>query len=271
MQNAVIKYEPYGKRHLLPGVMPFTIGTLLYLTALSPLLPQVSRIPVLIIFFILTILAVAVISALAASLLQTRITRWRLMLPPSLLTAGAFMFHLMVGSPSARFITVTATMLLLFGFVLRLDALKASADTTQESVLFYGHVISLIGLFFVGVFGFGIKQFIQFPTFVTAFLLGGLMFAVAYEALIPIMITPPHLRAVAAAALGVIGTEFFFALSFLPTPFIVNAAVLIIVFFAGLRAVSRILRGDSIFLGLRIELALTLVLIVLIMATARWI
>jgi hypothetical protein len=269
--DVTIKREFYGKRHLLPGVLPFVIGIFLYVAALTPMLPEIARVPIIIGLFVLTISTVIFMVNTAVRLQQTGIARWRLILSPTLLTVGTFLFHLLVGSTLARFITITITMLLLFGFILRMDTLKMTADATRESVLSYGQLISLVGIFFFGVFGFGIGQFVQIPTVIIAILLGVLIFTIAYELFLEIQIPFAQTRFLSAVAVGLIGAELFCALSFLPTPFMVNAIVLLIVFFFILRATARLLFNDPLGLRqLRPSLIFTLLLIVLVLTTAHW-
>jgi len=270
MQNTTLKYEPYGKRHLLPGAMPFFIGTLLYLTALTPVLPQIVRVPALVVAFLVIVATTALLSLMAVSLQQTKIARWRLVLPPTLLVTGAFLFHLLVGTPLARFATVTAVMLLLFGFLIRLDSLKETADAARDSVLRFGRITTLVGVFFLYVFGFAIREFMSMPAVLTAFVLGLILIVVSYEALLQAEDIEPRLRKLTAVALSLLAAELFIGLSFLPTPFLVNAVVLLVAYFACTRASVRILHGDLGTRELRLGLLAAAIMVVLVLATARW-
>jgi predicted neutral ceramidase superfamily lipid hydrolase len=270
MRRTTIKYEPYKKRHLLPGALPFVIGTLLYLTALAPVLPKTFRLPSLVLVFVLMVGSTIGFSWLGATLQRTQIDRWRLVLPPTLLVSGAFLFHMLVGTPLARFVIVTAVMLLLFGYLMRLDSLKETADQSSSEVLRFARLTTMVGVFFLSVFVFAIRQFTNVSTALIAILLLLVLVAVSYDALMQAKDIDDDLRRLTALAVGVLAAELYVGLSFLPTAYLVNAAVLVLGYFACLRAAIRILHGDLGTKELRLGLWAALILIVVLLATARW-
>ncbi|MFH1047771.1 MAG: hypothetical protein V1738_05705 [Patescibacteria group bacterium] len=272
MQNATIKkYQPYEKRHLLPGAMPFVVGAILYGTVLVTILPDSYRLAVLSAAFVVAVAAAAALSALSASYQRHQIAVWRIVLAPTLLVSGAFLFHLLVGSTLARFSAVTVVMLLLIGFVMRLDALTTGKAEAVEQAITYNRLISLAGIFSLAVFSFGIRQFVQLPAWLAAVTLGSLMFIVAYEASLQAESDVlRRQRIFSSLATGLLGAELYVGLTFLPTPFMVNAVALLVGFFAIVRASVRILRGDAGTKELRVGLAVAAALVVLVLATARW-
>ncbi len=271
MQQATINYEPYGKRHLLPGAMPFVIGTLLYITAAAPALPEPFRLPALVVGFFFTVGVTIALSALAASYQRSKVAIWRLIFAPSILVLGSYLFHLLIGSPVARFFSVTLVMLLLFGYIMRLDTLKAGDEDALDSALRYNRIIILIGVFSVAVFSFGIRQFVHIPIALTALVMGMILAAVSYEVLLQAGDSiDKKLRIVVSGALAVLGAEVLVGLSFLPTPFMVNSVALLVAYFAAVRASVRILQGDMGTRELRYGLVVAGFLVMLVLSTARW-
>jgi hypothetical protein len=162
-------------------------------------------------------------------------------------------------------------MLLLIVFVMRLDALMMGKSEAVEHVVAYNRLISLAGIFSLAIFSFGIRQFVQLPAWLAAVSMGSLMFLVAYESVLQVESTvSKRQRIMASAAAGLFGAELFVGLTFLPTAYMVNAVVLLVGFFAIVRASVRILRGDAGTKELRAGLAVAVALMVLVLATARW-
>lgn len=269
MDKTVIKKKEYTKRQLLPGAMPFVVGAILYATATVTAFSTSYRLPILLTAFLGIVVLTTLFSRIAAES-QSRIESWRLVMAPILLVSGAFLFHLLVGSPSARFIIVTFVMLLLSGHVMRVDAICDGGEAELDKALRYNRLVSLTGFFALAIFGFGIRQFLYVPMALTAVVLGALFAVIAYEAFYQAEEADPRFRVMASAVLGLLAAELFIGLSFLPTPFMANAVVLLVGGFASIRASLRILQGDLGTRELRWGVAMAILMMVAVLATARW-
>lgn len=254
----------------MPGATPFVIGILLYGTALVPLMPNRARVPVLVLSFVVSVAVAAAMSVVSSAPFRRGVAAWRAAFAPALLVAGAFLFHLLVGSAIGRFTAVTFVMLLLVSYFLRADDLDAFDQAKIDAFLGFSRLLSAVGLFFVTVFAFGIDRFVHPPLIVMAALVGLLCAAVAYESFLQAAEAPEKVRRLAAAACGTTGLELFIAMSFLPTPFITNAAVCAVAYFALVQAVNRVLLGTVGTRGFRIGLGLAVVSVAAMLGTARW-
>lgn len=255
---------------LLPGATPFVVGALLYGTALVPLLPDVLRAPVLVLSFVGAVGVTVTMAIISSMPIRRGVAAWRAALAPTLLVVGAFLFHLLVGSAIGRFAALTFVMLLLVSYFLRADGLDAFDQERIDGLLGFSRLLSAVGLFFVTVFAFGIGRFIQLPTVVMSLLIGLLFSVVAYESFLQVAEAPKKVRWLAAMACGTIGLEFFIGMSFLPTPFITNAAVCAVGFFASVLAVNRVLAGSIGTKELKVGLGLAAALVAVMLGTARW-
>jgi hypothetical protein len=258
------------KGQLLPGATPFLVGALLYGTALVPLLPEVLRVPVLMLSFIGAVGVTVVMATVSSVPIRRSMPAWRAALAPTLLVFGSFLFHLLVGSAVGRFATLTFVMLLLVSYFLRADGLDAFDQEGIDGLLGFSRLLSAIGLFFVVVFAFGIGRFVHLPLFVIALAIGLLCAVVAYESFLQSAEVPEKVRRLTAAASGTIGLELFIGMSFLPTPFITNAAVCSVAFFASVLAVKRVFEGGAGTRELRFGLGLAAALVVAMLGTAQW-
>lgn len=258
------------KGQLLPGATPFVIGALLYVTALVPLLPDGARVPALVLAFVGAVSITVVMSVFSSALIRRRAAAWRVAFAPTLLVVGAFLFHLLVGSAVGRFTALTFVMLLLVSYFLRADGLDAFDDDGIDGLLGFSRLLSAVGLFFVTVFAFGIGRFVYLPLAAIAPLIGLLYGATAYESYLQAAEAPVKARRLIAAASGVLGLELFIGVSFLPTPFIANAAVCTVAFFSAVLAMNRVLAAGVGTRDLRPVLGLAAALVVAMLGTARW-
>ncbi len=259
------------KGQLLPGATPFVVGALLYGTALVPLLPEAFRAPVLIASFVAAVAVTATMSMVSSAPIRRSVAAWRAALAPTLLVVGAFLFHLLVGSAVGRFAALTLVMLLLISYFLRADGLDAFDTEGIDGLLGFSRLLTAVGLFFLTVFAFGIDRFISLPMVLIAFMMGLLFSVVAYESYLQAADIQEKTRRIAALTTGVVGLELFIGMSLLPTPFITNAAVCSVGFFASVLTINRVLQGTIGLKTLRMGLGLALALIVIMLGTARWI
>ncbi|MEA3248966.1 MAG: hypothetical protein U9Q03_01255 [Patescibacteria group bacterium] len=254
---------------LLPGATPFVVGALLYGTALVPLMPDALRVPVLAFAFVGAVAITVVMSMVSSAPIRRSVAAWRSALAPTLLVVGAFLFHLLVGSAIGRFTALTFVMLLLVVYFLRADGLDAFDNEGIDALLGFSRLLSAVGLFFLTVFAFGISRFVYMPLIALSLIVGLLYVVVAYESYLQSE-APEKARRLAATVSGVMGLELFIGMSFLPTPFITNAAVCTVAFFAIVLAVNRVLSGTIGMKELRIGLGLAAVLVAVMLGTARW-
>ncbi|OGM01223.1 hypothetical protein A2480_01660 [Candidatus Uhrbacteria bacterium RIFOXYC2_FULL_47_19] len=270
LKSSVVVVSSLTKRWLLLGALPFVVGTLFYISSVIPVLPETWRSFIFVLVFLVSVTLTLLMILLSPVRLPPGVARWRVILSPTVFVAGSFLFYSLLGSVLARFVSVTVIMLALLVFVMRLDSSDAldplrGANRTVR----LGRLMNLLGVFFATVFLFGIGRFISLPVVVSAIIFGGLLSIVQYEALQQSG-ADRALIVRATVALTALGIETYIGLSFLPTPFLVNATVLMIICFAIGRSAVRILSGDVGTRGLKFGLTAAAVLVVLVLATARW-
>ncbi|OIO51191.1 hypothetical protein COY93_03580 [Candidatus Uhrbacteria bacterium CG_4_10_14_0_8_um_filter_58_22] len=270
LKSTAAAVGPLTKRWLFLGVLPFVVGTLFYVSSVVLILPKTWRSSVFILALLLCVALTASMILLSPVRLPSGVARWRAVLSPTVFVAGGFLFYSLLGSVPVRFVFVIVVMLTLLVFVMRLD----SSDTLDpvhgvNRTVRLGRLMNLLGVFFATVFLFGIGWFVSLPVAVSAVVFGGLLSIVQYEALQQSG-ADRALTFRATVALTVLGVETYVGLSFLPTPFLVNATVLVIICFAVGRSAVRMLSGDIGTRGLKFGLAAAAVLVALVMATARW-
>jgi len=258
------------KGQLLPGATQFVVGALLYGSALVPLLPDAMRVPALVLAFAGAVSVTAIMSIVSLAPIRRSVAVWRSALAPTLLVTGGFLFHLLVGSAVGRFAALTLVMLLLVMFFLRADGLDAFDTEKVEAFLGLSRLLTAAGLFFLTVFAFGIDRFVYVPLVAISPFIALLGAVVAYESYLQAPEAPEKVRRLAAAISGVVALELFIAVSFLPTPFITDAAVCTVAFFATLLAVNRVLSGSIGTRELKAGLGLAAVLVAVMLGTARW-
>ncbi|MFH2062527.1 MAG: hypothetical protein ABIJ46_00015 [bacterium] len=258
------------KWRLLPGLLPFAVGAVFYASSVIKLLPEAARRPAFFVGFLVAALLALSVYWLPSIRPPAGVERWRIALPPVTFVAGGFLFYILLSSGWMRFVAVTAIMLTLLIYIMRLDAAETLVPGRDaNSVVRLGRLLNLFAIFFAAVFMFGAGRFVSLSEVLTAAVFGVMLAAINYESLQQSG-ADRTLTVRATAALTALGMETYIGLSFLPTPYLANAAVLTVVCFTVGRSGVRILSGDIGTRGLKFGLVAASLLIILVMATARW-
>ncbi len=194
----------------------------------------------------------------------------RLMAPAILLTLCASLYLLIIESSWGRYALTVLVMFLVAVYMENLRRSESGPEASHASHLVHlCFVLDAVSLFFLLAFIFGLAAFyyVSLPAAaaavgaVTAFLTHEMLWRAGFG-------SRGQLGLVAAAA--VIGMEGYVALTLLPTAYLVNSAVAVILFSVGLHVVKQILSGAGEFKYFRKELIASLSLAVLLLTTARW-
>lgn len=184
--------------------------------------------------------------------------------PISLLGAAGFIFMLIVENAAGRAATAAAVLALHASYLSLMPRAVSGAEPSRE-FLRVRSAVWLATLFFVLAFLYGIGDVVDVPLAVLVFTAGAVA-AVAGSALRPE--SAPGAPVAVVAAFGALGAETFLALWFLPTAWLVDAAVSMILFVLALQAVTHAGVAPAPVFRRRTVFAATL--IALVLGTARW-
>ena len=215
-------------------------------------------------------LAVFAVSVLAARDAGTALRRLRLAFTPTLLTASAFGYYLLLETDLARYgLIAMVVALLAVWFVQLRKALHPFIPLTLVEFAHLCYAMHVVSMFFAYAFAFGIALYVSVSPLILVPAVG----------LIGAMIAAETMSAVAArrerwamvAAIGILAAELQASLGFLPTSYVVNAAVALILFVLALHVFKQVTSGIAERRTLRRHFALSSTLIVLVLMTAQWI
>ncbi len=261
MMTSFRKYTPY--------VVPLFLGASFFVAAKASRVVQPElRLLVLVALCGLTMVVVggaAIIAARAAGMSIRKALHVALI--PTIFSAGSFGLFTLVEHSLARYVVaVVAVGLLAAHFMSVLGMRGESARYGIEEINHLAFVLQVIASFFCFSFAFGVSAFTTLPEPFIALATGlGVMLFVR-ETLWQEGFSSSYSTMV-SLAFGVLGMEFFFALSFLPTTWAVDAAVALILLVSALHATIRILKGVAL---PRRQFMLTFFLTLLVLGTARW-
>ncbi len=189
--------------------------------------------------------------------------------PASVVIAGAA-YLLLVEGVIARYALVAVVATLVGMFMAALDDLLDAngLGAHREDFLHFSFALHVIAAFFLLAFLFGLQTFAEVPLPITAAAAGVLLAAIAAESLSRAGKSGKD-AALLAGSLGVVSAEFYVALSFLPTTYLVDAAVGVILFAAALHLAAGV-STDGSRNPLRRHTALIVSLLALVLGTAQW-
>jgi len=195
----------------------------------------------------------------------------RLALPAVFLTVSAFLYLLIIETPWGRFGLTALVMFLTAVFFESLRrSLPAGSDRPGPASLIYlSLVLDAVSLFFLLAFIFGLATFYNISLSAASAGIGLVTAFMAHEMLWRAGFATRDQAALVAAS-GFIGAEVFAGLYLLPTSYLVNAAVAVVLLTAALHVVKQVLSGAGELKYFRKELAAALLLAVLLLTTARW-
>ena len=256
-------------RRFAPYVVPLFFGGCLFVvaTTVHSVRPELR-------VLVLTVLSGVTVSIIgAAAFLAARVARMssrramHVALTPIIFTAGTLSVFMLVEHNVTRYVIAVIALGLLCAHFASVLAMRGEiARYGHEELGHLSFVLQVIASFFGFAFAFGVSAFTTLPQAVVAVATGISVMLFTRERLWSEGFSSEQTSAI-AIAIGILGTEFFFALSFLPTTWAVNAAVALILLVSGLHATVRILKGTAL---LRRQFAFTFILILLVLGTARW-
>lgn len=231
-------------------------------TALPTRLPE-QKLTALVLIDAAATTAVFIIALLGARDAGTMLRRVRIAFTPAFFTAASLGYFVLVETRAARYALAAFTVGLLAVYFIQLrKALHPFIPLTLVEFAHLSYAMHVISMFFAFAFAFGITQYVHVWSPVLALTLGFLGALVAVETFSG--------GGASAAVIGLLAAELQASLAFLPTSYMVNAAVAIILFVLSLHVFKHVLAGLSDNKALKKHFALSSLLIVLVLVTARW-
>jgi hypothetical protein len=191
--------------------------------------------------------------------------------PAVLLVISAFVFLLIIETTAGRYGLAGLVMLLTAVYFENLRAtIPGAGQFGPGDLMHLSFVLDAVSLFFLLAFVFGVAAFYYVSLPVAALAVGLLAALMTHETLWRAGIrTLDHISLVAAA--GLIGLEAYVALSLLPTTYLVNAGVAVVLLSAALHVVKQVLSGAGEIKFFRKEMVAALILAGVLFGTANWI
>lgn len=246
------------------------VGLGLFAAARLPLMAAEDQLTVWGAIFAATAALVTAAAVLAAWGRGSVLRSLRLAIPVILLVASSFVYLLIIETPSGRYGLAGLAMLLTAVFFENLRLAAAGPDRAGSAHLInLSFVLDATSLFFLLAFVFGFATFYHVPLPNAAAAVGAVTALIAHEALWRAGFSVRE-HAVLVVAAGIVGAETYVTLSLLPTSYLVDAAVAVVLLSAALHVVKQVLSGAGELKFFRKELAASLTLAMLLLCTARW-
>ncbi|MBI4256483.1 hypothetical protein HY626_00310 [Candidatus Uhrbacteria bacterium] len=151
---------------------------------------------------------------------------WHLLGTPLLLLVSSFGPFLLLENQFSKFGLAVLVVVFLFLFVEHVFSFIHLPMAYQPFTLEYlSGLLHIISVFFLSVLGFGLSLFLQTPLWMLSLVFFLILFFIVYGTLWAGKVDPSRARPYAFAG-AVLTTELFAALTFLPTGFYTNAALL---------------------------------------------
>ena len=189
---------------------------------------------------------------------------------PAVLVAAAFGCFLIVDTGPGRLTLAASAVVLSVAYLSYLRGIvRRDPRFRPEDFSHLSFAVHVIAVFFAFAFAFGVPGYLPVPVPAVA---GAL-------SLVILLSTAESLRraglsgrdaALVSSAFVALGAQLYFALSFLPTTNLVNAAVGTVLYATGLHASVSVLSGRSSEPAFRRQFAVSFLLLVVVFATARW-
>lgn len=222
---------------------------------------------------------VIVLTALVCALTLARLLDWHIRTfqfwhlwgTPLLLLVSSFGPFLLLENQLSKLGLAVLVVLFLFLFVEHVFSFIHLPMAYQPFTLEYlSGLLHIISVFFLSVLGFGLSLFLQTPLWILSLMFFLVLFFIVYGTLWAGKVDPSRARPYAFAG-AVLTTELFAALSFLPTGFYTNAALLAlgVYVFLGLSRAHALHKFSKEVL--RRYLMVFVVLLLVIALTSQWI
>ena len=150
-----------------------------------------------------------------------------------------------------------------------LRAVKKDAPGSRADLAHLAFLIDLVGFYFLSAFAFGIRLFYSVPALLLAAAIAAGGVFVSFGSFRRVGIEQARFR-VAIVFLALLTAELYLVLAYLPVSHLVDAAVMTVLFTAVLQAMRQVLTGVATPANLRRELAFSVILAAVLLATARW-
>lgn len=194
----------------------------------------------------------------------------RYAIAPAFFAVSAAGFLLLVEGSAFRYALAAATASMLYAWFAYVDGMRGEPGRfTAEGFVHLVRALRVVASFFFLAFCFGITVFMQVPVWIPALAVLAATALVSWETLwhakrssreeVPLI-----------AALALVASQLYVGLSFLPTSAAVNAAVATTFLAFALHFAERAFDGDGSAKWLRRQFAMSGLLVVLVLATARW-
>jgi len=189
---------------------------------------------------------------------------------PLLLVGSAWGFFLLIESTRSRLtLVISLVSLLFFYFSFLRKENRIIEHFTDNDLLHFSFVLHALSAFFCFAFLFGMMSFTQISLPICAVIIAIFIAVVVEETLWRIEKNVKK-HALIILAFSVLAAEGFIALSFLPTLYLVDAVVAVILFAYALHAVMHVLLGHAHQFSLRRQFTLSISLVTLVFFTAQW-
>lgn len=196
--------------------------------------------------------------------------RIRMAVTPVVLMLSAYGYLMLAETAFARHaITILTTLALFvyFEWLRRLSSLQKSEGGEFAHFSFALHVVSS---FFLFSFAYGLLHLMHPPVSLIAPMVGIVLISISFETMRRAGIKASRSVPI-AAALALLATELFVAISFLPTSYIVDSLVLTILFSLALKVTRGIMKSEGDAQMIRRQVFASFILVILVLSTARWV
>lgn len=214
--------------------------------------------------------ALAALSAYAAARGgYGRAISMRFAVAPAFFSASAACFLLLVEGSLMRYALIISSAGMLYAWFAYLDGMRSQPGRfAADGFVHLGRALRIVAAFFFLAFCFGITVFMQVPVWMPALAVCAGSALVTWETLWHAKRSSRE-ELPLVAAIAVLSAQLYVGLSFLPTSSVVNAAVAT-TFLAFAIHYSERAFDASAGKGIRRQFAMSALLVVLVLATARW-
>ena len=152
----------------------------------------------------------------------------------------------------------------------RLRTLASLEQAEKAEFVYFTYALHVAAAFFVFAAAYGLARIAHASIALMSPLVAAALVVMMFETLRRAGVRAGR-SAPVGVAFGIIATELFVAVAFLPTSYLVNAAVLTVLFSLVLRIGMQVLSREADAARLRRQAVLSFALVVVLLATARWI
>jgi hypothetical protein len=187
-----------------------------------------------------------------------------------LLGIGAYGHFLITGGRSARFVILAIVAMLIVMYLREISYAERVGHDEHDVQAFanFSYALHALTTFFLAAFAFALTGLLQTPSWLLAVAGGVIVAFLTAETLRRHAIVPG--ARIVSLALGLLAFELFWAMTALPTPFVVNAAVFTVFVALAQHVAIRALRSPEPPAGLRRLVFISAILVVALLLTAKW-